>query len=238
MSRFALGIALLIGVVPAAAVQDSASQQPAAITLSLPTGIPSETVQINYFMIGPFGGYGGIVRKEKGRTSYDIVASVDGKPAVNVKVIAYLPGCEIETLEIPVQGTMLSRALSCKPLERISLHGQISPVSITQEQPTGVVVDYLALWDHKFFGIMDGMVTTIRLATIIPDQNGHFEIAIPDFHKQTNLGEGEFRFTLAGTKSGNIIAFLKPTDEDRDSQGLRVRTSYEPVIQFLADQQH
>ena len=238
MSRFALRIAFLIGVVPAAAGQDSASQQTAAITLFLPTGIPSETIQINYFMTGPFGGYEGIVTKEKGRTSYGIVASVDGKPADNVKDIAYLPGCEIATLEFPMRDTTLSRALSCKPLEQISLHGQISPVSITQEQPTEVVVDYLALWAHKFFGIMDGMLTTIRLATIIPDQNGQFEIAIPDFYKQTNLGEGEFQFTLAETKSGNIIAFLKPTDEGRDSQGLRVRTSYEPMIQFMADRLH
>jgi hypothetical protein len=105
MFRSILHIALLVAAVPVAVAQDSASRQPPRICLSLPSGIPSETVQINYFMIGPFGGYGDFVRTEKGRSAYDIVASVDEKPTANVKVIAYFPGCEIATLEIPMQGT-------------------------------------------------------------------------------------------------------------------------------------
>jgi len=186
-------------------------------------------------MIGPFGGYGNFVRTEKGRSTYDIVTAVDGKPADNVKIIAYLPGCEIATLEISAQDADLSRSPSCEPLGRIWLHGQISPVSILKEQqPAEVVVDYLALWDHKFFGIMDGMVTTIRVATIVPDENGQFEAAVPDFGKQSNLGEGEFQFTLLHT-NGNIIASLKPVGEDGGSLGLKVRLSYAPITQFLID---
>jgi hypothetical protein len=238
MFRSILRIALLVAAVPVAAGQDSASRQPPRISLTLPYDIPSETVQINYFMIGPFGGYGDFVRTEKGRSTYDIVASVDGKPAVSVKVIAYLPGCEIATLEIPMQGTTLSRPLSCKLLGRILLRGQISPMSITQEhQPAEVVVDYLAMWDHQFFGIMDGPVTSIHVATVVPDEEGQFEVAVPDFSTQTNLGEGEFQFILRQTTTGNIIAFLKPTGENRDYLGLKVRPSYPPVTQFLANRQ-
>ena len=238
MFRSVHHIALLVCMVPVGAPQDNALRQPPRISLTLPSDIPSETVQINYFMFGPFGGYGDFVRTEKGRSTYDIVASVDGKSAVSVKVIAYLPGCEIATLEIQVDGTELSRPLSCKLLGRISLHGQISPVSITQEQqPTEVVVNYLAMWDHQFFGIMDGPVTAIGIATVVPDEKGQFEVAVPDFSKQTNLGEGEFQFILRQTKSGNIVAFLKPTSEGPDSLGLKVRPSYAPVTQFLADRQ-
>ena len=157
MFRSLLRIALLVAAVPVAAAQDSASRQAPKISLTLPSDIPCEPVQINYFMIGPFGGYGDFVRAEKGRSTYGIVASLVGKPAANVKVIAYLPGCEIATLEIPTQGTNLSRSLSCKLLGRILLRGQISPISITQDyQPAEVEVDYLAMWDHQFFSIMDG----------------------------------------------------------------------------------
>jgi hypothetical protein len=164
-----------------------------------------------------------------------VVASVDGKAAASVKVIAYLPGCEIATLEIPTQGTTLSRPLSCKPLGRILLRGQISPTSITQDyQPAEVEVDYLAMWDHQFFGIMDGPVTSLHIATVVPEEKGQFEVAVPDFSKQTNLGEGEFQFILRQTTTGNIIAFLKPTSEDRGDVGLKVRPSYPPVTQFLA----
>ena len=238
MFRSLLRIALLVAAVPVAAGQDSASQQPPRISFTLPADIPSETVQINYFMIGPFGGYGDFVRTEKGRSTYDILASVDGKPAANVKVIAYLRGCEIATLEIPMQDTTQSRSLSCKLLGRILLRGQISPVLITQRhQPAEVVVDYLAMWDHQFFGIMDGAVTSIHVATVVPDEEGQFEVAVPDFSKQTNLGEGEFQFILRQTTTGNIIAFLKPTGQGRDSLGLKVRPFYPPVTRFLANQQ-
>jgi hypothetical protein len=238
MFRSILRIALLVAAVPVAAGQDSPSPHAPKISLTLPSDIPSETVQISYFMIGPFGGYGDLVRTEKGRSTYDVVASVDGKAAASVKVIAYLPGCEIATLEIPMQGTTLSRPLSCKLLGRILLRGQISPVSIAQDyQPAEVEVDYLAMWDHQFFGIMDGPVTSLHVATVIPDEKGQFEVAVPDFGRQTNLDEGEFQFILRQTTTGNIIAFLKPTSEDRGDIGLKVRPSYPPITQFLANRQ-
>ena len=238
MFRSILRIALLVAAVPVAAGQDSASRQAPKITLTLPSDIASETVQINYFMIGPFGGYGDFVRTEKGRSTYDVFTSVDGKVAASVKVIAYLPGCEIATLEIPTQGTTLSRSLSCKLLGRILLRGQISPISITQDyQPAEVEVGYLAMWDHQFFGIMDGPVTFLHVATVIPDEKGQFEVAVPDFSKQTNLSEGEFQFILRQTATGNIIAFLKPTSEDSGAVGLKVRPSYPPLTQFLANRQ-
>ena len=118
------------------------------------------------------------------------------------------------------------------------MHGQISPVSITQEQqPTEVAVSYLAMWGHQFFGIMDGPVTAIGIATVVPDEKGQFEVAVPDFGRQTNLDEGEFQFILRQTTTGNIIAFLKPTSENRGDIGLKVRPSYPPITQFLANRQ-
>jgi hypothetical protein len=118
------------------------------------------------------------------------------------------------------------------------LRGQISPMSITQEhQPAEVVVDYLLMWDHQFFGISDGPVTSIHVATVVPDEEGQFEVAVPDFSTQTNVGEGEFQFILRRTTTGNIIALLKPTGENRDYLGLKVRPSYPPVTQFLPNRQ-
>lgn len=53
-------------------------------------------------MGGSFGGYGNYVKAGEARSTYEIDASVDGKPATSIKLIAYLPGCEIVTLDIPV----------------------------------------------------------------------------------------------------------------------------------------
>jgi hypothetical protein len=238
MFRSKLRFALLFAAVPIAAGQDSASGHAPKISLTLPSDIPSDTVQISYFMSGPFGGYGDLVGTTKGRHTYELVASVGGKAAASVKIIAYLPGCEIATLEIPMQDTALSRSLSCKLLGRILLRGQISPVSITRDyQAAEVEVDYLAMWDHQFFGIVDGPVTSLHVASVIPDEKGQFEVAVPDFSRQTNLGEGEFQFTLRQTTTGNIIASLEPTSEDRGDVGLKVRPSYPAVIQFTAHRQ-
>jgi hypothetical protein len=111
--------------------------------------------------------------------------------------------------DIQVQSQTVSQQLLCVPLAQKILHGQITPASITQ-QPSEVEVTYLAMWDHCFFGIADGLVTTIPVATAIPDQNGNFEVTLPDFSAQANLGEAEFRFTLREIKIGNIIAFPQP----------------------------
>jgi hypothetical protein len=129
---FALCFALFVGMTTAMVAQEKFQQESPNITLYLPPDIASETVQINYFMSGPFGGYGGYVTTEKGRVSYDIPASVDGKPAGDVKIIAYLPGCEIAKLEITMQGVSESRTLPCKALGRVPLHGRILPVHVAQ----------------------------------------------------------------------------------------------------------
>jgi hypothetical protein len=84
---------------------------------------------------------------------------VNGKPAGAVKIIAYLPGCEIAKLEITMQGTSEARTLPCKALGRVPLHGRILPVSVVQTPGIEVEINYEADWDHEFFGIMDGMVT-------------------------------------------------------------------------------
>ena len=237
MCRFALAFVLLAASVPASVGQEAGSQRLPRLSLVLPSGFASETVQINYFMGGSFGGYGGYVRAGKNRTTYEIDASVDGKPATNIKLIAYLPGCKIATLNIPLLGATQERRLPCKPLGRISLRGQIFPVFITQEQPTEVEVAYLAMWDHQFFGIYDGMVTTIRLGTVVPDANGQFEVKLPNLHKQMNLGEGEFQFILRHPTSGNILAFLKPTVAGASSDSLKVDSSYPSVVLFMAERQ-
>jgi hypothetical protein len=237
MRCLCLGIVLLVGLVPATSGQDAGVERLPTISLVLPAGFASETVQISYFMTGRFGGYGGFVRPEKGRPTYDIAASLDQIPAANMKVVAYLPGCEIVAYEISVQGTTVERPLSCKPLGWISLHGQISPVSTTREQPTQVEVVYLARWAHQFFGIAEGPVTTISLGTVVPDENGVFEIRLPDLYRQPAVRDGEFQLTLRHGSGGNIIAFLKPVDAGAEPRSLNVRPSYLPVVLFTVERQ-
>lgn len=181
-------------------------------------------------MAGIFGGYGGFVRAEKGKTSYELVAAVDGKSAITVKVIVFMPGCEIVTLSIAVEDAARSRKLICKPLAYIHLRGQISPASMVQDQSARVEVTYQVLWAHQFYGISDGPVTSVPIATVVPDGAGNFEVDIPDFSAQ-KLGNADFELVLRAAKSGNILAFLEPQVESRNRE---VLSSYPPLVTFVA----
>lgn len=234
MWRCCFTVVLLVGLVGASVSQEEGSRLP-RVSLVLPPGVASETVQITYFMSGPFGGHGERVKAERNRLSYNIDASVDGQAAARIKVIVYLPGCEITTLDIPLQGATVERQLPCKPLGWLLLRGQILPVSITQEQPTRVEVVYLAVWSNRFFGIFDGPVTTIRIGAVVPDENGQFEVRLPDFSQQMNLGDGEFDFVLRRARGGNIVASLRPAEATSTTYALKVSSSYPPLIQFIAE---
>src|SRR5579863_9597860 len=142
----AVCFALFVGMTTAMVAQEKSQQESPKITLYLPPDIGSETVQIHYFMNGPFGGYGGYVTTEKGRVSYDIPAAVDGKPAGAVKIIAYLSGCEIAKLEITMQGAPEARTLPCKALGRVPLHGKILPAHVAQIPGIEVEIRYEADW--------------------------------------------------------------------------------------------
>ena len=235
MRRYFFSVILLAGLVSALRGQDTNPPLLPIVSLVLPPGVASETVQIKYFLAGSFGGYGSFIRAEKNRASYDIYASVDRRPAGNIKIIAYLPGCKLIAIDLVLPGTLLERRLACEPLGSVPLRGQVFPVSITQAQPTEIEISYLALWAHRFFGIYDGLITTIRLGAVRPDDNGRFEFEVPDFHQQSDLGDAEIEFILRDPASGNIIAFLSPEEPSGTSHWLKVGASYPPLVRLIPD---
>jgi hypothetical protein len=215
--------------------QENAKPQPDAMTLFLPPDVDAGAAFINFFMIGDFGGNGGSVKTETGRASYDIPLAVDGKPADVVKIIAYMPGCEIVKLEIRTQGSPGARTLACKPLGKLALHGKVSSMPVAQTSGLFVETTYLAEWGNQFYGIMDGPVTSIPIAKVNIDESGQFEVELPDLMKQSDLGPGSFQFLLRDKTTGNIIAALKPEVKRSPFGGLEVLSSYEPAVVFTAD---
>jgi hypothetical protein len=232
--RFVLNTVVLAASVSAALGQNTPSSPVPMVSLRLPSGVASESVGIRYFMVGSFGGYGGFVKAEKGLSSHAFDAASDGKPATNVKVIAYLPGCEIVKLDIPIEDTQVERQLECKPLGSIRLRGQISPLTIFHGPAVRVYVNYLATWDHEFFGIMDGPVTSIALGNVAADDEGRFEVEVPDYFNQQDAATGAFEFVLREPASENIRAFLK-AENGNESGWLKVR-ELNGEVQLIAGQ--
>ena len=196
------------------------------ISLFLPPGFPSETVQVQYFLSGSFGGYGGFVQPEPDRQALDFRAAVNGKPADRIQVIAYLPGCGIVAVDFHPAGTATWRQLDCKPVGTIMLHGRIAKGYVGREAE--VRVSYLADWAHKFFGIADGMGINFRLSTAIPNETGKFSVAVPDFYPQ-NLGPGHYVLNIHCTEcvSPDAVGVVGQTYRE-----ISISSSYPSSIDF------
>lgn len=215
-----------------AAAQMKSSAHP-KIVIEWPEEIASERVSIDYFMTGPFGGYGLLAGVKPDEKTYMIDAAVEDVPAVSVKVIAWIRGCEIVTLTIPVQEETTRRKVDCKPVASIRLRGKLLPNDAPTDKPQEVTVYYIAGWSHTFFGIFDGMLTNFRVGTVSPDPDGGFEIALPDLAGQPGMEDADFQFTLLQA-GGNVPVFLRPVENSSGRRDLKVLHEYPAVVQFAA----
>ena len=235
--RRLLTLALLLGTFPNVYSQDRTPPEHPKVVLLLPSNTASENAQITYFMTGPFGGYGNWVKAESKHTAFEIEASVDDKPAADVKVIAWLPGCEITTHDISIEHEKEEIQLSCKPLHLVNFEGQLFPNSILADRRTEIEVTYLADWAFRFFDIADGAVPLFRLGKTSPDPDGNFQIKLPDLTTQVRITDGEFQFILREKGTGNIVARLKPMDTATTPGNLKILPEYPAVIRFATEPQ-
>jgi hypothetical protein len=81
-------------------------------------------------------------------------------------MIVYAPG-EIKTFVLPLtEDSRVKQKFDCQPAATVHLSGQILPTELARESNAELVLDYMAYWAHGFFGIADGIVTELRLATV------------------------------------------------------------------------
>lgn len=218
-------------------LQFGTAQPPPRISIALPQDVPSETVHIHYFMTGPFGGVGGFVRQERNVHAYRIEAAVEGRPATRIKVIVYAPGCEIATFDDALPGPVtIQEEFTCRELPSVSLAGQIVPKEALRGKKPEVKINYLAFWAHGFFGIVDGMVTEIPVATAVPDADGFFQVQLPDFGIDPIASrpdrDGAFHLLLREAETWNIVADLEPPGFMTARGELRIRSSYPQGLTF------
>jgi len=236
-------VAILLLAVPAHFSRMHPRQNPAgppSVSLSLPADIPSETVQIHYFMTGSFGGYGGPVEVKPNQTEYEIDASAEGNPANSIKILVYAPGCKVQILELDLTQTRDPKVrFDCEPLSQIRIDGQI-PRDLMRHENAELHVHYVAFWASRFFGIADGPVTEFQVATTTPDMDGNFRVDIPDFsadNKDSSYpGGASLRFTLRDSKTLNPIASnLNPEQPEYQSETreLKILSSYPTGLKFV-----
>ncbi len=171
----------LLLAIPGKAQAPPDSDPAPLVTISLPTSVTSDTVQIRYFLIGPFGGRSDYVKSGVGLRSYQIRAYPEQKAAQSVKIVIYAPACEFQTLDLAFSGNKdRQEDFVCRPLRSIKLAGQF-PQELVENENTELLVTYIAYWMNRFFGIMDGFVPQFTVARTQPNTDGSFAVDIPDF---------------------------------------------------------
>lgn len=216
--------------------QSGSSPHP-TILLKLPEEVDAGKVLIYYFMSGAFGGYGRPIQGKTGTKSYTIDAAVGDSSAVDVKVIAWLPGCQMPAFDIRAQQQKIERALECKPLASAHLKGQFNPTSVfvPRDDLGEITVDYLAHWACRFFGTADCMVPQFRVGAA-SQHDRSFEIDLPDLATQSGMDDGSFSFILREKRTGNILAFLHPRQNGSLTHNLKVLHEYDPVVHFETEE--
>jgi hypothetical protein len=239
--------AILLGMVallPAEAPTLSKAKGLPSVTVLLPANIPSETVQISYFLIGLFGGYGRYAEQRAGLQSYEISTLVEGKRASEIRMIVYASGCEIKTFVLPLtEDSRVKQEFECQRAATVHLSGQIVPTELARENNAELVANYMAYWAHEFFGIGDGIVTEFQFATVSPDSNGVFQVELPYFTADVAAASSQrnasFRLMLRDSKTWNHIASnLEPEMPDlrRKDHGFQIRSHYPDGLRFTAGQ--
>ncbi len=210
-----------------------------SVSILLPDAVPSEMVQIAYYLIGPFGGYEYYTEPKAGLHQYEIEASEGGRAATEIRLIIYATGCEFQTVILPVEQSSLRHEFKCKTAQKATLSGRIAPYDPVRDKNAQIKIDYDAIWAYRFFGIRDGMVTTFYLATSRPDSNGVFQVDLPYFQEDTSSlateSRSRFHLTLEDSEAGNVIAYsLIPAVEEYKflDYGLEIRASYPSEIEF------
>jgi hypothetical protein len=232
----------LAGMLPQPAQTPKTAILLPSVSISLPPDVLSETVQISYFLIGPFGGYGGYITQRAGVHSYEIPTMVEGKAATEIRMIVYGSGCEIRQFVLPLaELSRVNQEFQCQRAETVRLSGKIVPTGLVSDDNAELVVTYMAYWAHGFYGIADGLVTDFHLATVAPDANGRFQVDLPYFSADADASvpqqRASYRLMLRDSKTWNHIASnLDPEKQELrlEEHGLRIRSHYPDDLLFTA----
>ena len=210
------------------------------VTIVLPENLNSETVQISYHMIGPFGGYGSYEPAKPGVSFYKITTEVEGQAAQGIKIIIYASGCKMQKFDLALSSNSdLKQQFICEPLPATTLAGQV-PADFTANGNAEIVVKYMAYWSHKFYGLADGVVPEFQIAIGKPERDGTFSITIPDFSADTDTSPAETPATLhlliRDSGTGNHMSHgLEPelSEFRTETHELRIQATYPAGMRFF-----
>jgi hypothetical protein len=208
--------------------------------LRLPESVDTTDLSVFYFMTGPFGGYGSFLRAKSKTWDYVIDISHEGKSAETLKAIIYCPGYGIELVEVPslAQSTSRSAGIALKPLSAVRLTGRVKLPENRRVNDLKMEVVYSAYWSHRFYGITDGPVVVIKVASVRLSKDGTFSIMVPDFAADPSVNSfedrGALRLMIRESETGNIPYTLEREGQAGHEMEIRIGEGYDGELTLSA----
>jgi hypothetical protein len=187
--------------------------------LRFPHAIDSTNLSIRYFLGGPFGGFGGYIQSKPSAWNYEIPLFRESKQASSLKAIVYCPGYGMELVKVPLLAdrSVEERFVRLTPLPTIHLSGRVVLPENAEMTDFNIEFEYLADWDHEFFGIQDGLVQTFIVATAAVGREGFFTAELPDFTRdpvvQSFRWKGDIHLIARDPKTGNFAYDLETENQ-------------------------
>jgi hypothetical protein len=239
MPKPALVSVFLLAVSVLAAAQANTNQHVFSFNMTAP--VITVQLQVEYVLRDdsglpqPASTYTGSV-EFGGSTRVAIGTTLASKPAKSLQAIAFLPGCQFETVTADLTTTSVRHAdLQCQKLPSTQLHGRV-PVSQFAGKKVEVSALYNVLWAGQFFGLPSLPVPRLILASTKLETDGSFAFDLPDFAADplwNSLShDASITFILVDTSTGMPLAYLSaPRDLSLGSE-LKVAARYPSEITF------
>jgi hypothetical protein len=224
MSRIiCLTFAVTMSLGPQSLAQRSSGGDP--IRVVLPPTVKAGTCQFEYFLVGPFGGYGGFARPKPDASEFEIETVHEGAAVQRWQVILSCSGYQVETMAFNALPDVGGRTVRVdpKPLGTVRFRGAVRGLTLQQVQVLYVDVDYSPSWLCEFFRLPDCMLSAWKVASVELETDGRFSVALPDFARDATVRSfqrpGEFTFRIRDQMTGNPLFDLKPAGGDSRGWG-------------------
>jgi hypothetical protein len=211
-------------------VQHSRGNDP--IRVVLPRTVDTRNCQLHYFLVGPFGGYGGSVWPGLDASELVIATVHEGEAAERLTAVLYCSGYQIETIAFDslhhLEGGNIH--LDPKPLGTVRFRGVVRGLISQNVTVLHVDADYTPSWMCELFHLLDCGLSGWTVESAKVDTDGTFSATLPDFARDPVIRSfkdpGTFAFRIRDQKTGNPLFELKQAASNSPLSRVPVANDY------------
>jgi len=201
----------------------------------LPATAELKGAAIEYFLTGPSGGYGHHAEIQAGAKECEVEVG----NAEALKAIVYRTGHGFALVTMQTLTDAATNSVTVvlpPPVALLPLNGNVTAPEGKSLAGFKLEIRYEAVWGMEFFGIIDGIAPSFKVATLDIAEDGSFSARVPDFTQDAvvrqfkPLAEDELTLTLRDAKTGNVPYVLELDSTLGERNRLKVAGAYPDVV--------